>query len=56
MAVRREIAQLRFETGAKTKDATLHQYVEELNGEPACRQARRSESAIAPEALMNIAG
>ena len=38
-------------------DAYLKQYVEELSGEPACRQACRSSgSAIAAEALMNNVG
>ena len=38
-------------------DAYLKQYVEELSGEPACRQVYRSSgSLIAAEALMNYAG
>jgi hypothetical protein len=49
MAVRREIAESRGETGKHSRKG--------LSGEHACRQAcRSSESAIAAEALMNNAG
>jgi hypothetical protein len=51
MTVRREIAEPR------RTNAYLKQYVEELSGEPACRQVYRSSgSAIAAEAFMNYVG